>query len=205
MTQIRGELGETLCICQTHMRFTCNVSGVKKPMFASKMLLCPCCTHQAVIQHQPHCTQWNVQMSALICDQGGQYRESCREGTEGKSLSMNPGTRGVKEVYLNLMHKVRGQPDKKVSVSLSAGEMVVLRRLSEVNVLPPVLQLEQSHGWSWYRACQTLSEYPLFCCCMTQSQKCVYKSAFCCDLHCADSVPSSVHAGHVNHTSTAAM
>lgn len=56
----------------------------------------------------------------------------CREGTEGKSLSINPGTRGVKEVYLNLMHKVRGQPDKKVSVSLSAGEMVVLRRLSEV-------------------------------------------------------------------------
>lgn len=50
---------------------------------------------------------------------------------------MNPGTRGVKEVYLNLMHKVRGQPDKKVSVSLSAGEMVVLRRLSEVNLLPP--------------------------------------------------------------------
>lgn len=59
-------------------------------------------------------------------------RPICREGTEGKSLSINPGTRGVKEVYLNLMHKVRGQPDKKVSVSLSAGEMVVLRRLSEV-------------------------------------------------------------------------
>ena len=38
----------------------------------------------------------------------------------------------MKEVYLNLMHKVRGQADKKVSVSLSAGEMVVFRRLSEV-------------------------------------------------------------------------
>lgn len=47
-------------------------------------------------------------------------------------MSISPGTRGVKEVYLNLMHKVRGQPDKKVSVSLSAGEMVVFRRLSEV-------------------------------------------------------------------------
>ena len=113
-------------------------------MFASKMLLCPCLIHQAVIQHQPHCTQWNVQMSALIYGQGGQYCEFCREGTEGKSLSMNPGSRGVKEVYLNLMHKVRGQPDKKVSVSLSAGEMVVLRRLSEVKLLPPLFQLEKT-------------------------------------------------------------
>ena len=52
---------------------------------------------------------------------------------------MNPGTRGVKEVYLNLMHKVRGQPDKKVSVSLSAGEMVVMRRLSEVILLSLLL------------------------------------------------------------------
>lgn len=64
------------------------------------------------------------------------------EGTEGKSLSMNPGTRGVKEVYLNLMHKVRGQPDKKVSVSLSAGEMVVLRRLSEY-VIPFLLGFDE--------------------------------------------------------------
>ena len=40
----------------------------------------------------------------------------CREGTEGKSLSINPGTRGTKEVYLNILHKVRGQADKKVSV-----------------------------------------------------------------------------------------
>lgn len=64
------------------------------------------------------------------------------EGTEGKSLSINPGTRGVKEVYLNLMHKVRGQPDKKVSVSLSAGEMVVLRRLSEY-VIPYLLGFDE--------------------------------------------------------------
>ncbi len=137
MTPTRGEPGESLCICQTNMCFTCIVSGVKTSLFTSKMLLCPSCIHQAVIQQQPHCTQWNVQTSALICDQSCQYYEFCREGTEGKSLSMNPGTRGVKEVYLNLMHKVRGQPDKKVSVSLSAGEMVVLRRLSEVNLLPP--------------------------------------------------------------------
>ena len=77
----------------------------------------------------------------------GNITNFCREGTEGKSLSMNPGTRGVKEVYLNLMHKVRGQPDKKVSVSLSAGEMVVLRRLSEVDLLPPLFSWKRvMHG-----------------------------------------------------------
>ncbi len=62
---------------------------------------------------------------------------------------MNPGTRGVKEVYLNLLHKVRGQPDKKVSFSLSAGEMVVLRRLSEVNLVPPPfirIRVMDGHG-----------------------------------------------------------
>lgn len=62
---------------------------------------------------------------------------------------MNPSTRGVKEVYLNLLHKVRGQPDKKVSFSLSAGEMVVLRRLSEVNLLPTLsirISVMDGHG-----------------------------------------------------------
>lgn len=59
----------------------------------------------------------------------------CREGTEGKSLGINPGNKNVKEVYLNLSHKVRGQPDKKVAVSLSAGEMRVIKRLSEVSLL----------------------------------------------------------------------
>lgn len=57
-----------------------------------------------------------------------------REGTEGKSLGINPGNKNVKEVYLNLSHKVRGQPDKKVAVSLSAGEMMVIKRLSEVTI-----------------------------------------------------------------------
>lgn len=58
----------------------------------------------------------------------------CSEGTEGKSLGINPGNKNVKEVYLNLSHKVRGQPDKKVAVSLSAGEMMVIKRLSEVSI-----------------------------------------------------------------------
>lgn len=57
-----------------------------------------------------------------------------REGTEGKSLGINPGNKNVKEVYLNLSHKVRGQSDKKVAVSLSAGEMMVIKRLSEVSI-----------------------------------------------------------------------
>lgn len=62
------------------------------------------------------------------------------EGLEGKSLNISPGTRGVKEIYLNLLHKVRGQADKKVSVSLTAGEMVVFKRLSEVSscILSPL-------------------------------------------------------------------
>lgn len=60
----------------------------------------------------------------------------CREGTEGKSLGINPGNKNVKEIYLNLSHKVKGQPDKKVAVSLSAGEMVVMKRLSEVGIKP---------------------------------------------------------------------
>lgn len=52
----------------------------------------------------------------------------------------------MKEVYLNLSHKVRGQPDKKVAVSLSAGEMMVIKRLSEVIIyLLATLKMYQQH------------------------------------------------------------
>ncbi|KAL3152070.1 hypothetical protein ABBQ32_001178 [Trebouxia sp. C0010 RCD-2024] len=64
------------------------------------------------------------------------------EGTEGKSLGINPGNKNVKEVYLNLSHKVRGQPDKKVAVSLSAGEMRVIKRLSEY-IIPYLLGFDE--------------------------------------------------------------
>lgn len=64
------------------------------------------------------------------------------EGVEGKSLNITPGTRGVKEIYLNLLHKVRGQADKKVSVSLTAGEMVVFKRLSEY-IIPHLLGFDE--------------------------------------------------------------
>ena len=60
---------------------------------------------------------------------------TCREGQEGKSLQIAPGTRNVKEVFLNLLHKVKGQADKKLSISLNAGEMIVLKRLCEVRFL----------------------------------------------------------------------
>ena len=72
--------------------------------------------------YQPNCTGKLAKFLPLFC----------REGTEGKSLSINPGTRGTKEVYLNILHKVRGQADKKVSIVLNPGEMIVLKRLAEV-------------------------------------------------------------------------
>lgn len=90
-----------------------------------------CCCMVQVLLHDD-CMTRLAQVDCLIYQLSLSKRMLCSEGTEGKSLSISPGTRGVKEVYLNLMHKVRGQPDKKVSVSLSAGEMVVFKRLSEV-------------------------------------------------------------------------
>ena len=58
----------------------------------------------------------------------------CRlEGTESKALTIAPGTRGVKEMYLNLTARRQGQPEQRINVSLSAAEMEVVKSIITVS------------------------------------------------------------------------
>ena len=132
---------------------------------------------------------------------------TCREGQEGKSLQMAPGTRNVKEILLNLLHKVKGQADKKLSISLNAGEMIVLKRLCEVSsFIQSVIQnafrqalrhnqlLQCRSGQSCHQAfvpaCEQLDHLPSMqsvvhlCSCCQAGCCCVMPLACCHILYC---------------------
>jgi hypothetical protein len=64
------------------------------------------------------------------------------EGQESKALTIAPGTRGVKEMYLNLTARRQGQPEQRINVSLSAAEMEVVKSII-IFALPRLLGFDE--------------------------------------------------------------